>query len=91
MRYPIYRYTSLHSSYYSIKCDGKKARFDTLGKLDSAHHAGRPTLHGGWVLLLRWVSAGGGCGRHPPQKEDCSLLLRWVGGGRNGTLWAAEK
>ena len=32
-------------------------RFDTLGKLVSAHRAQRPTLPGGWVLPARWVAA----------------------------------
>ena len=52
------------------------ARFDTLGKSDSAHHAEGPTPHGGWVPPF----AVGGCGgRTPPTaKGGFPPLLRWV-------------
>ena len=41
-----------------------EAVFDTLGKTESAHHAGGPTPYKGWVPLLRWVR--GGRGEFPP-------------------------
>ena len=55
-----------------------EAVFDTLGKTESAHHAGGPTPYKGWVPLLRWVRGGRGeegvSPPHPPQKRDFSLF-----------------
>ena len=45
---------------------GGKAEFDTLGKTESAHRAGGPTPHEGWVPHLRWVGGEGGRGEFPP-------------------------
>ena len=72
-----------------------EAVFDTLGKTESAHHAGGPTPYKGWVPLLRWVRGGrgeGGASPLPPTtkdvyplsptaKEGKIPLLWWVGGG----------
>ena len=45
---------------------GGKAEFDTLGKMESAHHAGGPTPHEGRVPHLRWVGGARGKGEFAP-------------------------
>ena len=63
---------------------GGKAEFDTLGKTVSAHHAGGPTPHEGWVPHLRWVGGeGGSFPLSPTTNEGFFPHLQWVRGGRS--------
>ena len=58
-------------------------RFDTLGKLVSAHRAGVPTTPGWWVTPGRWVGAPGaepygGAPTHHPGVNFSPLGGGWV-------------
>ena len=50
---PVYLWTIQLLEYQT---DMRRCRFDTLGKLTTAHSAGAPTVHGQWVAPAWWVS-----------------------------------